>query len=226
MKASQGIGTLSEKSIHGILKEYFSPSEKCKEVKIEGMIADVFTGSEILEIQTKSFEKMRKKLSVFLELYPVTIIYPIIRKKEIILVSEATGEVLRKRKSPVTGAPAFIFKELYKLKPFLSNPNLKFHIVVMDAEDYRIDVKNGRKSYTKIDSLPTKIIEEKTISGIADYEGWLPGSLSETFTSKDLAKNLKVNIEISRSMLNVLHHIGVVKRVGKIGNSILYSLGD
>ncbi len=219
----QGIGTLAEKNIHRVMKDYFAPSEDCKEVKIEGMVAYIFTGNEILEIQMKAFDKMRKKLSVFLDLYPVTIIHPVIRRKEIILISKETGEILRKRKSPVTGSTYFIFKELYKLKPFLTNPNLRFHIVVMDAEDHRIDVKSGRKYYTKLDSFPTKIIEEKTISSIGDYEGWLPSSLPETFTSKDLAKSLNIKIEISRNMLNVLYHLGIVKRVGKSGNTILYS---
>ena len=40
-------------------------------------VADIFAQGEIIEIQTRQFNRMRDKLTAFLPLYPVTIVYPI-----------------------------------------------------------------------------------------------------------------------------------------------------
>ena len=66
-----GIGTLSEKTLHIILKNYYEPDIDKQEIPIEGYVADIFTGSEIVEIQTGQFNRMREKLKAFLPLYPV-----------------------------------------------------------------------------------------------------------------------------------------------------------
>lgn len=72
-----GIGTLAEKTVHSVLKSYYSPDTLNHEVKIGGFVADIYTGNEILEIQTRNFDKLRRKLTAYLEISPVTIVsYP------------------------------------------------------------------------------------------------------------------------------------------------------
>ena len=61
----QGIGTLSEKTVHAVLKNYYAPDPDMHEIPIENYVADIYTGKEIIEIQTRSFDKMRKKLDTF-----------------------------------------------------------------------------------------------------------------------------------------------------------------
>ena len=73
----QGIGTLSEKTVHAVMKNYYAPDTDMHEIPIENFVADIYTGQEIIEIQTRAFHKMRRKLDAFLPLYPVTIVYPI-----------------------------------------------------------------------------------------------------------------------------------------------------
>ena len=80
-KVQQGIGTLSEKTVHAVLKNYYAPDTDMHEIPIENFVADIYTGSEIVEIQTRSFNAMRRKLDAFLPLYPVTIVYPIPHEK-------------------------------------------------------------------------------------------------------------------------------------------------
>ena len=98
-----GIGTLSEKTVHAILKNYYEPDEDRQEIPIENYVADIFAGGEIIEIQTRQFDKLRGKLSAFLPLYPVTIVYPIPREKWLIWIDQETGELSGKRKSPLKG---------------------------------------------------------------------------------------------------------------------------
>lgn len=87
----QSIGTLSEKTIHAVVKNFYEPEETRQEVPVGGLVADIFTGTEIIEIQTRSFDKVRKKLDYFLPLYPVTIVYPLPRQKWITWIDEETG---------------------------------------------------------------------------------------------------------------------------------------
>ena len=73
---NKGIGTLSEKTVHSVLKKFFEPEEDNHEVALEGYFADIYNENGVIEIQTRSFERLREKLAVFLNHYPVTIVYP------------------------------------------------------------------------------------------------------------------------------------------------------
>ena len=61
----QGIGTLSEKTVHAVMKNYYAPDTDMHEIPIENFVADIYTGQEIIEIQTRAFNKMRRKLTLF-----------------------------------------------------------------------------------------------------------------------------------------------------------------
>ena len=117
-----GIGTLSEKTVHAVLKNYYAPDETQHEIPVEGCVADIFNGKEIIEIQTRSFDRMRPKLERFLPLYPVTIVYPIPYCKHVFWIDEETGEISGGRKSPLKGSPYLAFKELYRIKAYLQDP--------------------------------------------------------------------------------------------------------
>ncbi len=218
-----GIGTLSEKSVHSVLKEYLAPNEQSKEVKIGGMYADLFFDDHIYEIQTRSFDKMKKKLSMFLELHPVTVVFPIIHHRHITLIDEKSGEIIRKRRSPKTGSIYDIFIELTRIKSFLHHEKLSFHILLIDALDYRSEPtkKRYRQKYDKIDLMPIGIVSELRLQTVEDFRALIP-NIAQPFTSKQLSKELKIQLKTAQSMLNVLHHMKLIQRVGKCGNAYLY----
>ena len=87
----KGIGTLKEKTLHAVLKNFYEPDTSCQEVKIDKFVADIQRDGEVIEIQTRNFNSMRKKLDKFLELYPVTIVYPIVYTKRLYWIDETTG---------------------------------------------------------------------------------------------------------------------------------------
>ena len=92
----------------------------------------IYADGKIIEIQTRQFNKMRNKLEAFLPLYPVTIVYPIPREKWLIWIDEDSGELSKKRKSPKKGSTYQAFKELYKIKMFLKDPNIRFKFVLVN----------------------------------------------------------------------------------------------
>ena len=222
-----GIGTLSEKTVHAILKNYYEPDEEKQEIPIENYVADIFSDGGIMEIQTRQFNKMRNKLSAFLPLYPVTIVYPIPREKWIIWIDEESGELSRKRKSPAKGNVYLAFIELYKIKMYLKNPNLRVKLVLMDMEEYKLlngwsrDKKRGSSRY---DRIPTELVEEVDITRIEDYMQFVPYDLEEEFTSKEFAKAAHIPVKLAQSVLNILYDIGTVTRTGKKGREYLYTV--
>ena len=220
-----GIGTLAEKTVHAILKNYYAPNEDYHEVPIENYVADIYIDGRIIEIQTRNFNTMRGKLETFLKQYPVTIVYPVPNVKQLIWINEETGELSKKRKSPVKGNIYAIFKELYKIKMFLKNPNLHLRLVLLDMEEYRLLngwSKDKKKGSTRYDRIPTALVDELTIDCLQDYLQFLPYDLPEQFTTADFAKKVKITRAVSQVTLNLLHYVGVVERVGKQGNYYVY----
>lgn len=223
----QGIGTLGEKTVHAILKNLYAPNEDYHEVPIENYVADIYREGEIIEIQTRNFNTMRKKLETFLEEYPVTIVYPVPNDKWIIWIDETTGELSKKRKSPVKANIYAVFKELYRIKSFLKNSNLHLRLVLLDMEEYRL--LNGwsndkKKGSTRYDRIPTALVKEINIDCLQDYLQFLPYDLPERFTTADFAKKVKITRAVAGVTLNILHYVGVVERVDKNGNNYIYSV--
>ena len=224
-----GIGTLSEKTVHAVLKHYYAPDEDMHEIPVENYVADIYTGTEIIEIQTRAMNRMRKKLEAFLPLYPVTIVYPIPRQKWLFWIDEETGEVSQKRKSPKKGNVYHAFIELYKIRPFLSHPNLRLRLDLIDMEEYRLlngwsrDKKKGSERY---DRIPTVFVEELCINDIRDYMQLIPYELPERFTVKDFAKCAKIPARLAGTILLIFNDLKLVTRVGKSGNSYIYEVNE
>lgn len=222
-----GIGTLSEKTVHAILKNYYEPDEDKQEIPIEKYVADIYADGEIIEIQTRQFNKMRDKLSAFLPLYPVTIVYPIPHEKWIIWIDEESGELSKKRKSPVKGNPYIAFAELYKIKMFLKDPNLRLKFVLMDVEEYKLlngCSKDKKKGASRYDRIPTELVEEIEINCLQDYMQFVPCEIDGEFTSKEFAKAAHIPVSLAQTVLNILYHVGILTRVGKKGSMYLYEV--
>jgi hypothetical protein len=220
-----GIGTLGEKTVHSVLKSYYSPNNINHEIRVGGFVADICTGSEIIEIQTRNFDKLRRKLRAFLAFAPVTIVYPIPNIKWIRWVNPQTGEISPPRKSPKKGSPYSIFPELYKIKDHLVNPNLNLKIVMINLEEYKfLDgwSQDKKKGSTRCDRIPTELVSEIIVSSTSDYQFLIPEILGGEFTSKDFKKASGLPLHVAQTALNVLHFVGAVDRVGKKGNSFIY----
>lgn len=226
-KERQGIGTMGEKTVHAVLKDCYTKEEGQQEIPVSGFVADIFTGRQIIEIQTRNFNALRKKLECFLKLCPVTVVYPIAHIKWLIWIDEETGEMTAKRKSPVKGTEYLAFSELYKIKNFLSNDNFSIRLVLLDMEEYRLLngwSKDKKKGSTRYDRLPVKLIRETKIECWQDYRMFIPAELGDGFSVKDFAKAAHINKKLAGLVVHILHEMGVIKRTGKKGNAWLYNM--
>ena len=224
----QGIGMQSEKTLHLFLKNYLQPDENCHEVKLSKYVADIFSDGRITEIQTRSFDAMRKKLEYFLENgYDVTVVHPLAAIKRLCWINPETGDVTKTRKSPKKMSIHDAFYELYKIKPFLKYDNLHFRFIMLELTEYRnLDgwSDDGKKGSTRFDRIPMDILGEITINSVSDYKGILPEGLPEEFTTADYSRCASVNTRRAWAAINVLKCVGAIEETGKKGRAIVYSV--
>ena len=220
-----GIGTLSEKTVHSVLKNYLEPDTTYHEIKTGRYVADIRTPDGIYEIQTRQFNKLRNKLEAFLPEYSVTVVYPIPHIKYLRWIDGQTGEITPARKSPKKGVFQSVFYELYKIKPYITHPNFHLLLMLIDLEEYRFlngYSKDRKKGSTRSDRIPTALYASETIMNVADYNKLIPDELTDTFTVKDFAKACHITLTIAQPAVNVLTHVGVLEHIGKHGRAYLY----
>ncbi len=224
-----GIGMQKEKTLHAVLKNYEEPDEDHQEIPIGNYIADIYGPYGIVEIQTANFDKMREKLSAFLPEYRVRIVYPIPSQKWITWIDPDTGELKKRNKSPRKGTFYHAFRELYRIRPYLADPNLSIELLLIDMEEYRLqdgwstDRKRGSHRY---DRIPLKISDEMLLTQPRDYLQLVPYDLEEPFTAAQFAKKVGFKKKGFSTVLQILTEMGVTERVGKKGNAYLYRVPE
>ena len=207
----KGIGTYQEKTLHKVIKNYYEPNLEFQEIKVDGYICDIVKDDIIIEIQTRSLNKLVKKLEVLLTSRKVIVVYPIPHIKYLTWIDN--GEIVSTRKSPKVGSIYDIAKELYKIKWFLNNPNFELTVLLIDLTEYRnLDgySKDKKRGSTRYDCVPKELYDEITIS---DYRMFVP--FDEPFTSKEYAKKIKENLSRAQTLLTILQYLKVVEVIGK-----------
>ena len=224
-REGRSIGTYKEKTLHAILKDYYAPDKSMQEISVDGYVADIYTGQEIIEIQTANFNKMRAKLNCFLPNYPVTVVYPIARIKYLSWIDEATGECSKPRKSPVKGSVYRAFVELYKIKSILSQENLCLCFPLLEVEEYRL--LNGwsqdkKKCSCRYDRIPRALLDEIRLEKPEDYLRLIPENLPEPFTALEFGKAVGEKKQIAGIVLHVLNYLNVLERCENRGRFYTY----
>ena len=224
---SKGIGTLGEKTLHAVLKNYYEPHEENHEIKVGRYYADIVGENGVIEIQTRQFNKLLKKLENFLEFCDVTVVYPMPALKYVSWLDMDTGELSPKRKSPRKYRIYDVFPELYKIKYTLDNP--RFHLCLCMLEVDEVRYLNGwskdkKKGSTRCDRIPKDIIDEVRFDCVEDYGQFLPDGLPRRFTSADYAKACRITKRLAGVGLNLLTYLELVERVDRLGSSYVYQM--
>ena len=136
-KGAQGIGTLSEKTLHAALKAYYEPDDESREVALGGFVADIVGEEGIIEIQTRGFERLRGKLEAFLEAARVTVVYPVAVERRLCWIDPETGAVSPPRGSTKKGVPFDVLPELYRIRPLFLHPNFRLRLALLALTDYK-----------------------------------------------------------------------------------------
>lgn len=226
------IGTLSEKTIHAVVKNYYEPDEDYQEIPIEGKCADIYTSDgKIIEIQTRAWDRLKEKLEVFLPSYDVTAVLPMPDHKQIIWIDPDTGELCQpgpNRKSYNMYSPLI---EIYKIRKYISNPNMHVRILKMDMVEYKLlsGRSRDRKKYgaERYDRIPGELTEEIELDVPEDYMQFVPDNLPEEFSAKEFAKAARLTDRATGYIIGLLREIGIIEKVGTVAHgAYIYSIRE
>ena len=223
---SQKIGTLNEKPLHEALKRWYERSGDTLEVAVDGFIVDIVRGDLLVEIQTRSFGSIRRKLEKLIVHHPVRLVYPIPREKWIVKQPSFDDAPVTRRKSPKRGVFEHVFEELVSLPGLLKNPNFSLELLLIEEEEVRrYDGTRGwrRRGWVTHERRLLKVVEQRLLESPADLCAFIPAELAESFTTSDLAATIEESRRLAQKMVYCLRLLGCIALVGKRANSILYA---
>ena len=222
-----GIGTLNEKTIHAALKNYYG-GDYDQEAKIGGFYADIVGENGIIEIQTANWGKLNKKLEAMLDACHVTVVYPFEKRVKTSSASDATGELIREGGWRNCKDLTELFLELYRIKSFLTNPNLTVCIAELEIERINyVNEKTGKRrkkgSYAK---TPKSLLREIYLEKPENYLELLPPDIKEKLPGEFTVKELTAVVKPTdaKLMLEIFGYLGLTEKFGKKGNAELYRL--
>ena len=220
------IGTLNEGSLHASLKQYISKPGDEFEVPVNGFVIDIVRErtperTMLVEIQTKSFLAMRKKLSSLLDEYLVHIVYPV--AQETILIKPDR----KPRKSPKKHSIFSIFEELVSIPEFLTHRNLSFEVAsvsVRKIQQYDSALRRGRGGYRTVNTELTEIHSTHLFEKIDDFLYLLPKDLPSVFTTADIAGLANISRQRAQQIAYCFRKAGVFEELSHTKKGKHYSV--
>lgn len=212
-----GIGTYNEKRFHRIFKRLVSEDANCYEVKIGKYVADVLCDGHITEIQTTAFSRLAPKIEFYLANtdYTVSVVIPMIASKKIIRADRETGEIKYIRRSPRVDREAEVFRHLYYIREYLSDPRLLIHIAMVDVEEYRYSDRQRYRREGRYDNdiRPVSLNRELVLRGRDDYKRFVPDILKDVeFDAASYSAQTKLRGREAYSALNTLYSLQLISR--------------
>ncbi len=216
------IGVQSERMLHLILKHYLVSDSACHEVKIGRFWADAVANGHIYEIQTRRLDRLKAKLTAFLEEHDVTVVYPIAATKILAWIDPADGSMSKPRKSSVHRTIYDIFYELFFIKEYLVHPRFHFRAILCEMEEFRSLTgygKQKKKRAPRLERIPTALLEDVCFDVPCDYAHLIPDALGSRFTTPSFAKAVKVRASVAQRAMHVLVALGLLREVGREGHA-------
>jgi hypothetical protein len=220
------IGSLNEKPLHAGLKEWYRRAGDQVEAPVEGFVVDLVRDELLIEIQTRSFSAMRRKLDRLLDSYALRLVHPVAAEKWIVKLDDDGGEVSRRR-SPKRGIAADVCAELVSFPTLLSHPNFTLEIALVEEEEVRRpDAKKGwrRNGYVIEERRLVDVVGTVELGRPEDLLGLLPDHLPDPFTTADLAAGLGRTRHAAQEVAYCLRESGAVETDGRDKRGILYRL--
>jgi hypothetical protein len=219
------IGSLNEKPLHAALKDwYFLPGDRF-EVPVDGYVIDIVRHDLLVEIQTRGFTALKRKLLALTAEHPVRLVHPVAREKWIVKLADDGRSRLDRRKSPKRGSYEDLFGELVSFPRLLSSPNFSLEILLIQEEELRHhDLKRGwrRRGWVTHERRLLQVVERRTFRTPADLASLLPSNLVEPFTTADLAAIMGKRRRLAQQMAYCLRELGIISSVGKRRSAFLY----
>jgi hypothetical protein len=221
-----GIGRLNETELHEQLKHRYAGSEGRTEAVIDGFVVDVVTAGELVEIQTKGFGKLRRKLGALAHAHRFRIVHPIAVETIITRLSD-TGELLSTRRSPRHGRLEEVFREIVSIADLLPTPNITVEVVLVRATEIRVADGKGswrRRGVSIVARQLGAVVSTTTLCTRTDYLSLLPDGLPTAFANSDLVSLAGMRYRDAQPLTSSLRKMGLLHVCNKRGREHLYEI--
>ena len=228
-KVDSTIGTLHERSLHASLKEWYSISGDTIETPIDGYIIDIVRDNLLIEIQTRNFAAIKKKLKNLTKSHPVRLVYPIPVQKWVVRESPDGLSILSRRKSPKKKGFANIFEELVRIPELIVHSNFSIDALLIHEEEVRR--KDGRRNWKRkgwniIDRRLLQVIDSRLFRSPSDFLSFIPASLKKPFTNANLTEATNLRKNLVQKMTYSLRKMGAIRVIGKKGNAFEFEVSQ
>ena len=223
------IGSLNEKPLHASLKDWYAQPGDRHEVLVDGFVVDIVRGDHLIEIQTRNFAAISRKVGALVARHRVRLVYPVAREKWIVKLGEDGETPLSRRKSPRRGTFEDVFRELVSIPDLLVEPGFSLEVLLTQEDEIRrFDRSRGwhRKGWVVCERRLLHVVGRRLLMSPADAGAFLPVDLREPFTTADLAEAIARPRRLAQRMAYCLRRMGAIVPEGKRGNAILYVRGD
>jgi hypothetical protein len=220
------VGTLRERPLHAALKAWYAGEGDGIEVPVDGFVIDIVRDDLLIEIQTRSFSSLKRKLTVLLEDHPVRLVHPIAVEKWIVK-PDPGGAKTSRRRSPRKGSPHDLFSELVSFPHLVAHPNLTIDLALIQAEEeWRFDGSRGwrRKGWVVEERRLLGVLDVVSIDSPTELLGIIPPDLPAEFTTADLAVTMRCTRRLAQQAAYCLRQAGCIEMVDKQGNAIVYAV--
>ncbi len=223
--APNAIGTLNEKHLHASLRERYLQLGDATEVRVDGYIVDILRGADIIEIQTKNFSNIARKMRDLVQRHRVRLVYPMARDLWVVKMPTA-ADAMKRRKSPKHLDVIDIFDELVAFPDLIGHENFQLDVVITSEERVeRFDSPKRwrRRGWVTIDRRLLAIDSIVTLETRADYLALIPQGLPEQFLTSDIATALNRPRATAQKAAYCLSRAGCIERIGSKGNAAIYT---
>ena len=223
------IGTLNERSLHSDLKDFICQEGDDFEVAVDGYIIDIVRQDTLIEIQTANFASIKTKINDLVTRYPINLVYPIAREKWINKLPSELNPRQSRRKSPKRGRPIDIFNELVAFPEIFQQENFTLQLLMIQEEEIRRFIGKRRwrsKGWSTEERKLLNVLETHHFNGLASLLRFIPETLPDEFTTKELAYENSISLRLAQKMAYCLRHLGIFELVGKRSRSYLYRLNQ
>jgi hypothetical protein len=220
-----GIGTLREFGLHADLKRWYAQPGDELETALDGYVIDIRRGALLIEIQTRSFAAMRRKLAALAERHAVRVVHPIPERKWIVRL-DAKGREIARRRSPKAGRLEGLFRELVSIPDLVGHPNVTFDVALTHEEE--IWQRTGRRAWRRkgwcvVGRRLVEVVRVVPFADAADFAALLPAELAEPFTARDLVAAAGLPLALAYKMIYCLRRMRAIEATGKRGRAAVYA---
>jgi len=226
-KPDRRIATMGEKSLHAALKKWYSKRGDRLEQHVDGFLIDVRRGKLLIEIQTRNFYSIRRKLRTLVADHPVRLVHPLSADKWIVRVKKDGCTTIGRRKSPKHEGVFHLFEELVSFPDLIEDQNFSLEVLFVQEEEIRCDDGKGsrwRQGWSIRDRKLVGVKESRVFNEVADFQALLPPTLPDPFSTRDLSRAVNTPRWLAQKMAFCLRRMGAVEQVGKERNALLYTL--